>query len=140
MNVPHADSLYLTERGGDKELSHSYPDYLDLRDRNRSFDGLAAYNIDQGGLDIGKNASRAWDYQVTGNYFDVLGVQPYLGRLFHASDEHGPNSAPYLVLTYAYWHTHFQDDRGVVGRVVQLSGFFCPDRQPRTGGRSELPE
>jgi len=58
---------------------------------------------------------------VSGNYFDALGIQPYLGRFFHGSDEHGPNSAPYLVLTYAYWHSHFQDDRGVVGRVVQLN-------------------
>ena len=48
-------------------------------------------------------------------------IQPYLGRFFHASDEHGPNSAPYIVLSYAYWHTHFQDDRGVVGRVVQVN-------------------
>ncbi|HET7749987.1 MAG TPA: ADOP family duplicated permease, partial [Terriglobales bacterium] len=56
-----------------------------------------------------------------GNYFDVLGIQPYLGRFFHAADEHGPNSAPYLVLTYAYWHTHFQGDRGLVGRTVQLN-------------------
>ena len=46
---------------------------------------------------------------------------PYLGRFFHASDEHGPNSAPYIVLSYAYWHSHFQDDRGVVGRVVRLN-------------------
>src|ERR1700730_12792160 len=121
LNVAHADSLYLTERGGDKEFGHSYPEYLDLRDRNRSFDGLAAYNIDQVGLDTGKNPSRAWAYRVTGNYFDVLGIQPYLGRFFHASDEHGPNSAPYIVLTHAYWHTHFQDDRGAVGRVVQLN-------------------
>ena len=58
---------------------------------------------------------------MSGNYFDVLGIQPYLGRFFHASDEHGPNSAPYIVLSYAYWHSHFQDDRGVVGRVVQLN-------------------
>jgi predicted permease len=121
LNVPDANNLYLTERGGDKELGHSYPDYLDLRDRNRSFDGLAAYDIDQAGLDIGNNPSRAWVYRVTGNYFDVLGIQPYLGRFFHPSDEFGPNSAPYIVLTYAYWHTHFQDDRGVVGRAVQLN-------------------
>ena len=120
LNVPHAESLYLTERGGDKELSHSYPDYLDLRDRNRSFDGLAAYNISQAGLDTGKNPSRAWVYQVTGNYFDVLEIQPYLGRLIYPSDEHA-NSAPYMVLTYSYWHSHFQDDRGVVGRVVELN-------------------
>jgi predicted permease len=58
---------------------------------------------------------------VTGNYFDALGIQPYLGRFFHGADEHGPNSVPYIVLTYAYWHSHFQDDRGVVGRIVQLN-------------------
>jgi hypothetical protein len=59
--------------------------------------------------------------EVTGNYFDALSIQPYLGRFFHAVDEHGPNSAPYIVLTYAYWHSHFQEDRSVVGRVVQLN-------------------
>ena len=50
-----------------------------------------------------------------------IAPQPYLGRFFHASDEHGPNSAPYIVLTYAFWHSHFQDDRGVIGRVVRLN-------------------
>ena len=120
LNVPHADSLFMV-RGIPNDSSLSYPDYLDLRDRNRSFDGLAAYNASQAGLDIGKNASRIWVYEVSGNYFDVLGIQPDLGRVIHASDEHGPNSAPYIVLTHAYWHSHFQDDRGVVGRVVQLN-------------------
>jgi predicted permease len=121
LNVSHAESLYLTQRGSDKSLNQSYPDYLDLRDRNRSFDGLAAYNISQAGVDTGKNPSRAWVYEVSWNYFDVLEIQPYLGRVIHASDEHGPNSAPYIVLTYAYWHSHFQDDLGVVGRSVQLN-------------------
>jgi predicted permease len=123
LNVPRAESLYGIERttGKDTDSNESYPDYVDLRDRNRSFDGLIAYNIDQAGLDTGKNPSRVWAFEVTGNYFDALGIQPYLGRLIHPSDEHGPNSAPYIVLTYAYWHSHFQDDRGVVGRVIQLN-------------------
>jgi len=51
----------------------------------------------------------------------VLKIQPYLGRFFHSTDEHGRNSAPYLVLSYAYWHGRFQDDRGVLGRVVRLN-------------------
>ncbi len=119
--VPRAESLYGIQHGSDKDAPESYPDYLDLRDRNRSFDGLAAYSIAQAGLDTGENPSRIWVEQASGNYFDVLGIQPYLGRFFHASDEHGANSAPYVVLTYAYWHTRFQDDRGVVGRVVQLN-------------------
>ena len=121
LNVPDAQSLYTIERGGYKEQATSYPDYLDLRDRNRSFDGLTAYILTQVALDTGKNPSEVWGYEVTGNYFDAMKIQPYLGRFFHVADEHGPNSAPYLVLTYAYWHSHFQDDRGVVGRVVQVN-------------------
>lgn len=121
LNVPQAQSLYGIERGNDKAVNQSYPDYLDLRDRNRSFDGLAAYNVAPVGLDTGNNPSSAWIMEVTGNYFDALGVQPYLGRFFHGADEHGANSSPYIVLTYAYWHSHFRDDRGVVGRVVRLN-------------------
>ena len=60
LNVPQAQSLYIIERASDKDSSQSYPNYLDLRDRNRSFDGLAAYNIRQVALDAGKNPSRAW--------------------------------------------------------------------------------
>jgi predicted permease len=121
LKVPRPESLYTVERGTEKDSSESYPDYVDLRDRNRSFDGLIAYNIDQAALDTGKNPSRAWIYEVSSNYFDALGIQPYLGRLIHPSDEHGQNSAPDIVLTYAYWHSHFQDDRSVVGRVVQFN-------------------
>ena len=120
LNVPQAESLYGTEYGAGSGWQ-SYPNYLDLRDRNRSFDALAAFNFAFVGLDTGKSPSPAGGFAVTGNYFDVLRIQPYLGRFFHASDERGPNSAPYIVLTHAYWHTHFQDDRGVVGRVVRLN-------------------
>jgi predicted permease len=121
LNVPQTQSLYAIQRGNDTYIIQSYPDYLDLRDRNRSFDGLAAYTISQAGIVTGKDPSHAWLYQVSGNYFDVLGIHPYIGRLIHSSDEHGPNSAPYIVLSYKYWHSHFQDDRSVVGRSVLLN-------------------
>jgi predicted permease len=120
LNVPHAESLYGTEYGVDTGFQ-SYPNYVDLRDRNRSFDGLAAFTFAFVGLDTGENPSRATGYATSGNYFDVLRIQPYLGRFFHSSDEHGRNSAPYLVLSYAYWHSRFQGDRGVLGRVVRLN-------------------
>jgi len=121
LNVPHSRDLYSLQRGKDTYIIQSYPDYADLRDRNRSFDGLAAYNIAEVALDTGKNPASVWGYETSGNYFDELRIRPYLGRLFHGSDEHGPNSAPYIVLTYAYWHSRFQDDRGVVGRAVRLN-------------------
>ena len=99
----------------------SYPDYLDLRARNRSLDGLTAMNVAGVGLDTGHGASLTWGWIVSGNYFDLLGVEPYIGRFFHSSDERGPNSAPYLVLSYGYWHDHFQDDPDIIGRTVQLN-------------------
>ena len=126
LNVPNAQSLYMLERGKDRDGAQSYPDYVDLRDRNRSFDALAAYDIAAVGLDTGQNPSRAWAVLASGNFFDALGLHPYLGHFFHTSDEHGANSAPYIVLTYAFWHTRFHDDRSVVGRVVRV------DKHPYT--------
>ena len=114
LNVPEAESLWGIEHGNATTSVQSYPDYLDLRDRNRSFEDLAAYSFVQAGLDTGENPSRVWGIDVTGNYFDVLRIQPYVGRFFHSSDEHGPNSAAYLVRSYVYWHSRFQDDRGIV--------------------------
>ena len=121
LNVPQPQSLYAIQRGSDHIAAQSYPDYLDLRDRNRSFDGLAAYNITSAGLDTGKDASASFVYEASGNYFDVLGIRPYIGRFFHSSDEHGANSAAFVVLSYAFWHTRFQDDRAVVGRTVEVN-------------------
>jgi predicted permease len=121
LNVPQAESLYGIEHGNEHNMWESYPDYLDLRDQNRSFDGLAGFSIDQVGLDTGEAPTHAWAYTVTGNYFDVLRIHPYLGHFFSGADEHGPNSVPNIVLAYDYWHTHFSDDRGVVGRIVRVN-------------------
>jgi predicted permease len=119
LNLPHEQTLWGIDRDGIG--FESYPNYLDLRDRNRSFEDLVAYAMDQAGLDTGKDLSRPWLFEVSGNYFDALDIQPYLGRFFHASDEHGANSASYIVLSYGFWHSHFQDDRGVVDRTVLLN-------------------
>jgi predicted permease len=121
LNVPDAKSLYGIEREDAKDLGQSYPDYLDVRDRSRSFDGVAGYSINEAAVDTGDKPSMIWGVEATGNYFDVLRIQPYLGRFFHASDEHGPNSAPYMVLSYAYWHSHFHDDGAVLGHTIRLN-------------------
>jgi len=121
LNVPHARSLWAIGRPDSDILSQSYPDYLDLRDRNRTFDGLAAFKFAIAGVDAGERAAPSWLFEVTSNYFDVLEVRPYLGRFFHSADEHGPDSAPFVVLSWAYWHSRFADDAGVVGRTIRLN-------------------
>jgi predicted permease len=119
--APRPASLYTIQRGADRAPNASYPDYVDLRDRNHSFETLMGYNLVSIGLDTGNNPTSPWGYEVTSNYFEGLGVHPYLGRFFQASDEHGPNSVPYLVIGYDYWRTHFAGERNVVGRVVQVN-------------------
>jgi predicted permease len=59
---------------------------------------------------------------VDGNYFDVMGLRPVLGRLLNPSDD-GPNAAGAAVLTYRFWVNSLQSDRGVIGKVVRLGGF-----------------
>ena len=121
LKVPNAQSLFMVQRLHNIP-SQSYPDYVDLRDRNRSFESLVAFQIiGPVGVEYSGNASTAWPYLASGNYFDALGIQPYLGRFFHAVDEKGTNSAPYVVLSYPYWHSYFHDDRGVVGRTIEIN-------------------
>jgi predicted permease len=120
LDLPGSERLLTIQRF--KYPSQSYPDYLDMRDRNHAFDGMLAVQlIGSVGVDAGSNPSTAWPYLASGNYFDVLGVQPYLGRFFHAADEKGYNSAPYIVLSYAYWHSHFHDDHSIVGRTLAIN-------------------
>ena len=125
LHVPHPENLFMVERnyGSETTPSQSYPDYRDLRDRNRSFDSLVDYNIMGGvGLDTGSgNPAVVWPYVVSGNYFDALGIQPYLGRFIHASEEHGKNSMPEIVLSYALWHGFFNSDHAALGRTVQIN-------------------
>jgi predicted permease len=119
LNLPREKSLYSIERGENGYVS--YPDYVDMRDRNHSFEAIAAFDITEVAMDAGNDASLAWVYEVSGNYFDALYVEPSLGRFFHAADEHGANSAPFVVLGHAYWHRQFHDDPNVVGQTVQLN-------------------
>jgi predicted permease len=121
LNVEHPERLYQLQHGNEASAYQSYPDYLDLRNRNRSFDSLMAYTVDEVGFEAGGDPTEVWVEEATGNYFDALGLKPYLGHFFHAADERGAASAPYIVLSYEYWHTHFQDDRNIVGRVVRLN-------------------
>lgn len=121
LSVPHPESLYSLQRTNQKDYNDSYPNYRDLRARNHSFEDLIAYSVTQVALDIGRSPTPTWGLEMSGNYFDALHIQPYLGRFFHSSDENGANSAPYIVLSFAYWHSNFHDDRGVLGRVVQVN-------------------
>jgi predicted permease len=104
-----------------KLLTTSYPAFEDYRQRNTTFSDLAGYDgYSEGRLRWGDTVKSVSGYSATGNYFDMLGVQPAMGRFFHEADIHGPNSAPYMVLSDRLWRSAFNADPGVVGTKVRL--------------------
>ena len=102
--------------------THSFPNYRDLRDRNDVFDGLAAYRITVLGLDSGGSSQRVWGYLATGNYFEVLGATPLLGRFFGPAEDRQRGGSPYAVLSYGCWQNRFGSDPAIVGRTIRLNG------------------
>ena len=103
-------------------LTTSYPAFEDFRRRNTTFSGMTGiYGYSEAALSWRNALRTTHGDEVTGNYFDLLGVQPEVGRFFHTADEHGPNSAPYVVLSDDLWRSMFQADRGVIGTTVELN-------------------
>jgi predicted permease len=119
--VPNPEQIVQLTRGKDASNYHSYLDYADLRDRDKSMSGLIAYGALTAGLTIDKATVSSWGYTASANYFDVLGVTPALGRFFHSTDEHGLASAPYIVLSNDFWHRQFGASDSVLGKTVMLN-------------------
>lgn len=105
-----------------KPHTTSYPAFQDYQQRNTTFRELAGLNrYNQARLDTGRTTRRVQGCAVTGNYFEMLGVQPQLGRLIRRADDQGLASAPYVVLSDALWRSAFQADPGVLGTTVRLN-------------------
>lgn len=121
VDVPPAERLYTIAQKQPGDDNQSYPDYADYRRLNTTFSGIAAYRLNDAGMSNGKWASRDWFCEASGNFFDLLGARPELGRFFHASDEQGPNSAPYVVLSDQFWRAHFDSDPRVIGTTVEIN-------------------
>jgi predicted permease len=99
----------------------SYPDYRDLRESNHTFSGILAYHHDWLTLTSGETPVRIYVTNTTANYFDVLGIKPYLGRFFRPDEEARQGGAPYVVLSYALWQSRFGGDPAIVGKPVEIA-------------------
>jgi predicted permease len=123
--VPHPDQLvevYGTLHHGTDYTIQSYLNYKDYRDRNNVFAGLLAYRFAPMSLSHEGRNERAWGYLVSGNYFDTLGVQPFLGRYFLPEEDRTPGSHPVAVITYACWQKRFASSSQVVGQPLRING------------------
>ncbi|QNI34294.1 ABC transporter permease [Alloacidobacterium dinghuense] len=116
---------HVNEQGGDHEGAHpyfSYPMYRDLRDKSSVFNGLIATAVGSAGVSWHNSAEAVPAEIVSGNYFEVLGVGPAVGRLFAGSDETAPGANPVAVLSFDYWKRRFNEDPTIVGQSITLNG------------------
>jgi len=100
--------------------SVSYPDYIAYRDGTAAFSGLAAYAQRPMSLTVNGQSNRVWSEFVSGNYFDVLKVNPALGRPFLAEEDRlGAN--PVVVISNSLWRGSFNSDPSVIGKSLSLN-------------------
>lgn len=126
--VPKSDEVVTVNPGAASGLrtdnSVSYPDYIDFRDRNRSFTSLVAYQYQEFGY--APNSSVVPQMQfgafVSGNFFDVLGVQPKLGRGFLPSEDNVPDRDRVVVLSHDFWVANCDSAASAVGSKIRLDG------------------
>jgi predicted permease len=107
----------------------SYPNYVDVREQNKSFTDLCAFTWAAAGMSSGESrasgserAEVVWGELVSGNYFDVMGVKPILGRGFLPEEDRTPNTHPVVVLSHYTWQKRFNADPSIVGRTIYLNG------------------
>ncbi len=102
----------------------SYPNYRDVRDENAVFNGLAAYSFpNPASMSArGDEPEPIFLEFVTGNYFDVLGIEPALGRFFLPEEDETPGSHPVVVLGHGFWRRRFGGDPKVLGSTIGLNG------------------
>jgi predicted permease len=108
----------------DTTIDLSYLDFIDFRNHCRTFDGLVAYDLRGVGFarDSHAQAEMKMGYTVSGDFFQVLGVRPEIGRFFRPEEDHVPGRDPVVVLAYDLWKQEFESDPAVLGRIVRLNG------------------
>jgi predicted permease len=125
LDLPHADRVMtLQSKHGGPFVT--YPEVRDVRDGNTVFSAIAAVEIQDFGLEANGVTRPAWGCEVSGQYFEVVGIQPFLGRLLQRADDDHPGASDAAVLSWSAWKSDFGADPNIVGTTVRI------DKHPYT--------
>ena len=120
----HLAYVIADTKTGRHDNALSYPNFVDVRNQTSSIfsyvAGIQPFQMD--GLNADGKTLQIWTNYVTGDYFEMLGIQPALGRFILPSEGKVAGADPVLVLSYAYWQTHFGGDPNVIGKKVAVNG------------------
>jgi predicted permease len=121
LDVPHPEQVKQLARIGQDYPVFAYPEVRDIRDNNNVFSAVAASATWGFGLETNGISRPVWGYEVSGQYFEVVGIKPFLGRLLQRSDDDHPGASDAAVLSWPAWKSYFDADPNIVGKKVRLN-------------------
>jgi predicted permease len=121
LNVPHPDQVMQLARESNAYPAFSYPEIRDVRDNNTVFSSVAGIYLSNAGLEADGVSRPVWAYEVSGQYFEVTGIKPFLGRLLQRADDVRPGASDAVVLSWPAWKSYFAANPSVIGKKVRIN-------------------
>ena len=121
LDVPHPERVMTLARTDSRFPFFSYPEVRDVRDDNTVFSAVAAFTSGGFGLEAGGVARPVLGYYVSGQYFEVAAIKPFLGRLLQRADDDHPGASEAAVLSWPAWKSYFGADPNIVGKTVRIN-------------------
>lgn len=120
-DVPHGDRVMTMGSTSMAFPVFAYPEVAAVRDENSVFDAVAAYTMNNFGMEANGVTRPVWGTEVSGQYFEVLAVKPLMGRLLHRADDDHPGASEAAVISWPAWKSLFGADPDIVGKIVRLN-------------------
>jgi putative ABC transport system permease protein len=137
------NSTHAMHTGANEDVRISVPELHDYEERNRTLDGVAEYHSLWFTLLDGGEPQRVQSGIVSSNFFELMGIRPILGQTFPDSGA-SQDAEPLLLLSHAFWQSHFGGDSGVIGRTVEMNDRIhtiigvLPEKLPQYPGNNDV--
>jgi predicted permease len=126
LDVPRADRVITFAPHASGYPVFSYPEVRDVRDGSTVFSAVAAEAMQVFGLEADGATEPVWGSEVSGQYFEAIGIKPFMGRLLQRSDDDHPGASEAAVISWPAWKSHFGSDPKIIGKIVRI------DKHPYT--------
>jgi predicted permease len=121
IDVPHGERVMTLAHKVQTYPIFSYPEVRDVRDGNTVFSAVAAWSVNSFGLEANGATRPVWGCGVSGQYFEVVAIKPFLGRLLQRADDDHPGASEVAVLSWPAWKNDFGADPNIVGKTVRIN-------------------
>jgi predicted permease len=121
IDVPHGDRVMTLSLTASAFPFIAYPEVRDVRDGATLLSAVAAFSFENLGLETGGVTRPVWGYGVSGQYFELAAIKPFLGRLLERADDDHPGASEAAVLSWPAWKSYFGADPNIVGKTVRIN-------------------